>query len=376
MKRSHFAMSIMPLTLITLVSTALCHQPPVTVTAETVAELEDGTKVEQFTMTNSNGLQVSVINYGATITQVQTPDGDGNMENVTLHFDDMDEYLKGHPLFGSIVGRYANRIANASFSIDGQTYALTPNAGKNHIHGGQTGFQRLIWDAKPLQSNDRAGVRFAHVSPDGNEGYPGKLDVKLHYLLTADNQLILEYWASTDKPTHVNLTNHAYWNLGGVKSGDVLKHVVKINASRFLEANPQRFPSGRLLPVEQTPMDFRTPHAIGERIEELESQNYDDCYVIDRSSADELAFAAHVEDPNSGRTMDVYTTAPGVQFYTAKGLNGRLGAKGVSYGPYHGLCLETQHFPDSPNQKDFPSTLLRPDETYHQKTVYRFGVTD
>ena len=214
-----------------------------------MAALEDGTKIDQYTMTNSHGVQVSLITHGATITSVMVPDRDGKLENVTLHFDDPKSYLKGHPLFGSIVGRYANRIANASFTIEQTEYPLTANTGKNHIHGGRQGFQRLVWSASPVRQADRAGVELTHTSPDGHEGYPGKLNVKLHYLLTADNQLVLEYWATTDKTTHVNLTNHAYWNLGGVTAGNVLNHVMMINAAEYLEANPQRFPSGTILSV-------------------------------------------------------------------------------------------------------------------------------
>ncbi len=352
------------------------QQSSVDVQVQSVATLEDGTKIDQYTMSNTNGTQVTVITYGATITGVMVPDRDGQVENVTLHLDHPADYAKGHPLFGSIVGRYANRIANAAFTIDGTEFKLTRNAGQNHIHGGQLGFQRIVWSARPIRQKDRAGVEFTHTSPDGHEGYPGRLDVKLHYLLTNDNQLVLEYWATTDKPTHVNLTNHAYWNLGGIDSGHVLQHVMMINADQYLEANPQRFPSGKLLSVEGTPLDFRTPHTIYSRLDELDSANYDDCYVLNKQSPGVLSLAARVEDKQSGRVMEVRTTAPGVQFYTAKGLNGRQGADGFSYGPYHGFCLETQHFPDSPNKPQFPTTLLRPGETYHQVTVYQFSVSD
>lgn len=365
--------------LLALIAAPLWAQlPPVSLRVATVAALEDkdGTKIDQYTMTNANGMQVSVITYGATLTDVSVRDRRGHLTNITLHFDDPQQYLQGHPLFGSIVGRYANRIANARFVIDGTEYQLTANAGKNHIHGGRQGFQRTVWKAKKVQRSDAAGVQFTHTSPDGDAGYPGNLEVKLEYLLTPDNQLILEYWATTDKPTHVNLTNHVYWNLKGVTHGNVLDHIMTINAAQYLEANPQRFPSGKLLPVEGTPMDFRTPHTIGSRIEQLDSRNYDDCYVINKKSKDELALAARVEEPTSGRVMEVRTTTPGVQFYTAKGLNGQLGAEGAKYGPYHGFCLETQYFPDSPNQPNFPSTLLRPGDTYHEKTVYKFKEVD
>ncbi len=350
------------------------EQPTVDIRVKRVASLQDGTKIDQYTITNRSGMRVSVLTYGATITGVMTPDRDGTLDNITLHFEDPTRYLKGHPLFGSIVGRYANRIAGARFTIDGIEYPLTANAGENHIHGGRQGFQNIVWSAAPIRKDDSAGVELTHSSPDGHEGYPGNLDVKLQYVLTADNRLILEYWATTDKPTHVNLTNHTYWNLGGITRGNVLDHVMTINAEEYLEASARRFPTGKRLSVEGTPMDFRTPHTIGARIEQLDSKNYDDCYVINRPSGKERVLAARVEDKQSGRVMEVFTTAPGVQFYTAKGLNGSLGAEGVKYGPYHGFCLETQHFPDSPNKPHFPSTLLRPGQTYHETTVYRFSV--
>ncbi len=349
-------------------------QPGVGVEVQTVGKLADGTTIDQYTLANRQGVTITVLTHGATITGVMVPDRHGKVDNVTLHLDQPLDYLKGHPLFGSIVGRYANRIANASFAIDGKQFHLTQNAGKNHIHGGNEGFQQLVWSASPIVQSDRAGIELTHTSPDGHAGYPGTLTVKLHYLLTNDNQLVLEYWATSDKPTHVNLTNHAYWNLGGIRSGSVLQHLMMINAEQYLEADPQRFPSGTLLSVENTPMDFRTPHTIGSRIEQLASKNYDDCYVLSKRSDQGPSLAARVEEPASGRVMEVFTTAPGVQFYTARGLDGRVGAKGISYGPYHGFCLETQHFPDSPNKPQFPPTLLRPGETYHQVTVYRFSV--
>ncbi len=349
-------------------------QPGVDVQAQTVGQLDDGSKIDQYTLSNRHGVRVTVITFGATITGVIVPDRQGNMENVTLHLDKPLDYLQGHPLFGSIVGRYANRIANATFTIDGKRFNLTQNAGPHHIHGGNEGFQQINWSASPIVQSDRAGVELTHTSPDGHAGYPGQLTAKLHYLLTDDNKLVLEYWATTDKPTHINLTNHTYWNLQGIGSGNVLRHVMMINAQQYLEADPQRFPSGKLLTVEQTPMDFRTPHTIGSRIDELASKNYDDCYVLSKAPDQEPSLAARVEEPVSGRVMEVFTTAPGVQFYTAKGLDGRLGTEGVSYGPYHGFCLETQHFPDSPNKPQFPSTLVRPGETYHQLTVYQFSV--
>ena len=334
----------------------------------------DGAVIEQFTVSNSQNVQVRVITYGATLTGVMLPDRDGRVRNVTLYLDTIADYLQGHPLFGSVVGRYANRIAGGAFEIDGQRVELTKNMGPHQIHGGNQGFYKVNWRAKPIRRDDCAGVELTHTSPDGHEGYPGKLEVRVQYVLTNDNQLVMEYWATTDKPTHLNLTNHAYWNLSGAGSGNVLDHVVLINADKVVAANAQRFPTGELRDVAGTALDFRTPHRVGDRIDQLEDQNYDDCYVLNKSQDHALALAARVVDPGSGRGMEVYTTQPGVQFYTAKGLSDQLRAGGVAYGPYHGLCFETQHFPDSPNQPQFPTTLLRPGEEFHQVTVHKFFI--
>jgi len=354
-------------------TTTAAADDAVQVRAERVGAAPDGTAIEQFTITNSHGMQIRCITYGATLTGVMVPDREGRLANVTLYLDTVEDYVRGHPLFGSVVGRYANRIAGASFQIDGRRFELAKNMGEHHIHGGPQGFQSVSWHARPIRFEDRAGVEMTHQSPDGHAGYPGALDVRIHYLLTHDNQLIMEYWAKSDKPTHVNMTNHAYWNLAGAGSGDVLDHVLTINADQTVEADAQRFPTGRLRAVEGTPLDFRSPHRVGQRIDQLPDQNYDDCYVLKSERPGELTCAARVSEPRSGREMEVWTTQPGVQLYTAKGLSDRLRAGGRAYGPYHGLCLETQHFPDSPNQPPFPSTLLRPGEEYHQLTIHKFS---
>ncbi len=345
----------------------------VTVRKQHYGTMPDGTDVSLYTLSNRRQMRVTVTDYGATITGVFVPDAAGHVANVLLHLDSLDDYLKGHPLFGSLVGRYANRIAGAAFEIDGVRYRLTPNAGANHIHGGRVGFQKIVWRSRPLREPNRVGVELTHVSPDGNEGYPGRLKVTVVYGLTDENQLIMEYRATTDKPTHVNLTNHAYWNLAGAGSGNALDHVMMINADRYVVADQRRFPTGPIRGVRGTPLDFTTPHRIGARIDQLEGQNYDDCYVLNKPPGGEtLVLAARVTEPHSGRVMEVRTTQPGVQFYTAKGLSDKYQADGHAYGPYFGFCLETQHFPDSPNQAHFPPTLLRPGETYHQVTVHRF----
>jgi aldose 1-epimerase len=343
------------------------------VSSRPVGEMPDGVQVDEYTLDNGRGLQVKLLTYGATITGVSFPDRQGKRANLTLHLDSFEDYLQGHPLFGSLVGRFANRIAGAAFEIEGVNYEVTPNAGKNHIHGGRRGFQKLVWQAKPLREVTRAGVELSHTSPDGHEGYPGELTVRVIYAVTPSNELVMEYYAKTTKPTHVNLTNHAYWNLAG--KGDVLDHIMMIRADHFLVPDSMKIPTGEEKSVAGTPMDFRKPIAIGSRIKDVDDQNYDHCYVLNNQDG-RLALAARVVDSSSGRVMEVLTTQPGVQLYTAKGLSDRYKAGGIPYGPYYGFCLETQHYPDAPNKPSFPSTLLRPGETYHQTTVYRFGVLD
>jgi aldose 1-epimerase len=367
-----FMLCLVGLLSIQQIAASPAAEGPVQVQSEPVGKMSDGTIIEQYTLSNAQHTQVRVITYGATLTGVMFPDRKGQMRNVTLYLDTCDEYVEGHPLFGSVVGRYANRIAGGAFEIDGQRFELTKNMGPHQIHGGRQGFQQVNWRARPVHLDDRAGVEMTHTSPDGHEGFPGRLDVRLQYLLTSDNQLVMEYWAQTDKPTHLNLTNHAYWNLSGAGSGDVLNHVLLINADKVVVANAQRFPTGELRDVAGSPLDFRTPHRVGERIDQVEDQNYDDCFVLNKSRDHELALAARVVDPHSGRGMEVYTTQPGVQLYTAKGLSDRLRCADGAHGSYHGLCLETQHFADSPNQPSFPSTLLRPGEKYHHVTIHKF----
>ena len=336
--------------------------------------LPAGTAVELYTLTNSHGLEIKVMNYGATMTSVKTPDRDGKFANVTLTLDTFDDYDRGHPLFGSVVGRYAGRIAGAKFSLDGVEYPLEANAGVYHIHGGKLGFDKLLWQATPIETVDAASVELSHVSPDGHGGYPGTLSVKVRYELNDRNELRMEYTAQTDKPTVLNLTNHAYWNLAGAGSGDVLRHELRLNADRYLPPNSQNIPTGELRPVADTVMDFREPHAIGSRLAQVEGQNYDHCYVLNKPAGERLPQASRVVEPTSGRVMEVFTSQPGVQFFTAKFLSSKLQAGGRPYGPYYGFCLETQHFPNSPNQPEFPSTVLRPGTTFHEVTVHKFSV--
>lgn len=347
-----------------------------TVAKTPCGRLPDGTEVDLYTLTNAHRLEVKIMTYGATITSVKTPDRDGRLANVTLYLDTFDDYLRGHPLFGSVVGRYANRIAGAKFTIDGVEYPLTPNAGKVHIHGGRSGFQHKVWQAAALPQADAAAVEFTLTSPDGDEGYPGTLNVKLVYALNNDNELKTDYTGTTDKPTVVNLTNHTYWNLAGADSGDILGHVLTLRADAYLPADEQKVPTGEIRSVRGTVMDFTEPRPIGGRIKEVEGENYDHCYVVNTRPGESLVQAARVVDPKSGRVMEVWTTKPGVQFFTARFLSNRWQADGRPYAPYDGFCLETQHFPDSPNRSNFPSPILRPNETYHHVTLHKFRVQE
>jgi aldose 1-epimerase len=307
------------------------------------------------------------------ITSVETPDRNGKLANITLHRDSLDEYLAGHPMFGCIVGRYANRIGGAKFSIDGVEYPLAANNGRNHIHGGKVGFHKYVWKAEAEQGQGVVSVRLTHTSPDGDEGYPGKLSVTLTYSLSDDNEFTMDYAATTNKPTHVNLSNHAYWNLTGAGPGDVLGHVLTLCADRVLPVDAGLIPIGPPVSVHGSALDFTKPEAIGARIAETRG-GYDHCFVINRRPGERLVLAARVVEPTSGRVMEVLTTQSGVQLYTANGLKMKDAAGGLRYGNHAGFCLETQHYPDSPNRPEFPSTLLRPGETYHEVTVHRFGV--
>ncbi|MEN6457414.1 MAG: aldose epimerase family protein [Thermoguttaceae bacterium] len=342
------------------------------VTREPWGSTPQGQQIERFTLVNKHGLRVKIMTYGATITAVETPDRDGQMANITLGLESAEDYLAGHPCFGSTVGRYANRIAKGRFCLDGVEYRLATNNGPNHLHGGLRGFDKVVWRAELVECPGMAGVAFSYRGVDGEEGYPGTLDAQVTYSLTDDNELRMEYAATTDRPTVVNLTNHAYWNLAGAGSGDVLGHQLTLHAERYLPTDEGLIPTGELRPVADTPMDFRRPTPVGSHIEA--AGGYDHCYVLDGWIAgQEPRLAAQVTEPRTGRVMEVLTTEPAVQLYTANGLDGRLGAFGRTYGKYSGLCLEAQHFPDAPNQPAFPSTELRPGQMYRQRTVHRFG---
>ncbi len=323
-------------------------------------KMPDGTEVDLYTLTNANGIEAKVMTLGATLTTVKIPDRNGKLDVVTLHKDSFDGYLRGHPLFGSVVGRFANRIANAQFTIDNVEHKLTPNAGKHHIHGGgrEEGFAWQVWKGQPVEEEGSAGVKLTLVSPDGQAGFPGQLKATVTYKLTKDNVLIMDYTAKTDRPTHVNLTNHAYWNLAGADSGDVLGHVLTLNADRFLPSDKVKMPTGEIRGVEGSEMDFTEPKPIGSRVEQTERGYYDHCYVLNKEPGERLSLCARVVEPRTGRVMEVRTTQPGVQLYT---------------GNRNGFCLETQHYPNAPNEPKFPSTLLCPGETYHEVTIHHFS---
>ncbi len=344
------------------------------VTEQPFGQTADGTKETLLTCTNASGNQLKLTSYGARIVAVIVPDRDGKRVNVNLGFDKLDPYLVHKCFLGTTTGRFANRIAKGHFELDGKSYPLAKNNGPNHLHGGLQGFDRRHWTFKPLETADATGVEFSLRSPDGDQGYPGNLDLKVVYTWSDDDALTIDYTATTDKPTILNLTNHAYWNLAG--GGTILDDVLMVAADEYLPTDEGSIPLGKPAPVKGTVMDFTTPHVIGERIDELKkpphaTKGYDHCYVL-RGPAGKLELAARVEDPHTGRTMEVLTTEPGVQLYCGNFLKGDLLSGG--FNQHEGLCLETQHFPDSPNHPDYPTTVLRPGQTYRQTTVYRFGV--
>jgi aldose 1-epimerase len=340
-------------------------------------KLPDGTPVFEYTLTNAKNMSIGVLNYGGIITSIKVPDREGKIDNVVLGFRNIDDYASKNPYFGVITGRYANRIADAKFTLDGKEYKLAVNNGPNSLHGGVKGFDKHIWQVKELPGTDSVGLELAYLSPDGDEGYPGNLDVKVTYTLNDKNDFRIDYAATTDKATVVNLTSHSYFNLAGNGSGTVLDHKLTINADRYTPVSATLIPTG-IASVEGTPFDFRQPTRIGDRIRDGDEQlvygrGYDHNWVLSRPNDGSLALAARLEDAKTGRIMEIETTEPGIQFYAGNFLDGTLvGSAGKMYRQGDGLCLETQHFPDSPNHPDFPSTVLKPGEVYKTSTVHRF----
>lgn len=356
------------------------EEPAQAVTSETFGFTEDSTEVKKFTLTNKNGLNMEVITYGAIITSLETPDKDGKLDDIVLGYDNLQGYIHNNPYFGAVVGRYGNRIAEAKFSIDDSVYTLAANDGKNHLHGGIKGFDKVVWDASEINDENGVGLKLTYTSVDGEEGYPGNLDVSVFYTLNNDDELEVQYHAKTDKKTVVNLTQHTYFNLTGMKE-DILNHEVMINASRITPVDSTLIPTGEFMPVENTPFDFTTAKAVGKDINADHEQiklgkGYDHNWVLNESE-DKMTHAATLSEPTSGRIVEVYTTEPGIQFYTGNFLDGRItGKESVEYSHRYGLCLETQHYPDSPNQPDFPSTVLNPNEEYLTVTKFKFTTTN
>ncbi len=337
----------------------------------------DGTAVELYTLTNG-AMSVNILTYGGIVQAISVPDRDGRSGNIALGFARLDDYLTKNPYFGTITGRYANRIAKGAFTLDGQTYKLAANNGPNALHGGLAGFDKKVWKAKEIQGADGVGLELTYTSPDGEEGYPGTLNAKVTYTVTGNNELRIDYEATTDKPTIVNLTNHTYFNLAGEGAGSILDHELMLNASAFTPVDATLIPTGEIVKVAGGPMDFTIPAAIGARIRDNDPQlvfgrGYDHNWVLDKPSAGALSLAARVREPTTGRVMEVSTTEPGIQFYAGNFLDASLvGPSGRMYRQADGFCLETQHFPDSPNHPEFPSTVLKPGDTYKTTTIYRF----
>ncbi len=348
-----------------------------TISKEAFGQLPDGQQADLYTLTNANGMTVNITNYGGIITKLTAPDKNGQWADVVLGFDSLAPYLSGHPFFGALVGRYGNRIAKGKFKLNGQEYSLAINNGPNALHGGTKGFDKVIWKATEIKQDSVVGLQLEYTSKDMEEGYPGNLTVKVVYTLDNENALTIDYTATTDKPTVVNLTNHSYFNLTGLKR-DILDHEVTIASDSIVPVDTTLIPTGKLRAVEGTPFDFRKATKVGAGIDKIEDEQikagggYDHCWVLKRSG-DGLEKFATVEDPESGRVMEVFTTEPGVQFYTGNFLDGKLTGKGATYSKRFGLCLETEHYPDSPNQPQFPTTTLNPGETYKTTTKYKFS---
>lgn len=343
--------------------------------------MPDGKAIDLYTLTNKNGLEAKITNYGGIVVSLKTPDKNGKMEDIVLGFDSLDEYVKSSPYFGCIVGRYGNRIAKGQFELQGKVYHLAKNDGENHLHGGIKGFDKVVWEAVPDTSKGEAALNLTYVSPDGEEGYPGNLEVRVVYTLTNQDELKITYFATTDKQTPVNLTHHGYFNLTGGAKRDVLSHKLSINASGFMAVDSGLIPNGELRALNGSPFNFKTPKAIGDDInfndpQLLVAKGYDHSWVLNpHKPGGNPELAATLLEPESGRYMEVWTTEPGIQFYSGNFLDGTLKGKGgVVYNQRWGLCLETQHFPDSPNHLNFPSTILVPGDNYSTTTIYKFSV--
>jgi aldose 1-epimerase len=338
----------------------------------------EGGAADLYTLTNRKGMEVAITNYGGIVVQLRVPDRKGNLADVVLGYDDLDGYIHDKAYLGALIGRYGNRIALGKFTLDGKVYTLPRNNGENTLHGGLKGFNQALWRATEIESKNGPSLQLEYLSKDGEEGFPGNLSVKVVYTLTDENELKIEYSATTDKETVVNLTNHSYFNLAGAGNGDILQHQVMLRADKYIPVNESQIPTGELRSVQGTAMDFRTPTAVGARIDQDEQQlkyggGYDNTWVLENGKNKTPTLAASVYEPGTGRVLEVLTTEPGIQFYTGNNLYGAKGKGGKVYLRRYALCLETQHFPDSPNHPNFPSTVLKPGERYHTVTIYKFS---
>lgn len=371
------------LALLFLTASITAAAAPASITTTTFGRLPDGREATLYSLVNAQGIRADITDYGAIIVRLFTPDRAGRLDDIVLGYNSLDDYVKATPYFGAIVGRYGNRIANGKFTLDGRTYSLATNNAPAgipcHLHGGNVGFDKVLWSATPAIAGNVPSLRLRYRSADGEEGYPGNLDITVTYTLGHDNALRIDYLATTDQATPVNLTQHSYFNLKGEGRGDILGHVLTIKAARTTAVNAGLIPTGTLAPVAGTPFDFTTPHAIGERIDQAGDEQlkfgggYDHNWVLDSQNGT-LALAATVFEPLSGRTLEVWTEEPGLQFYSGNFLDSsNVGKSGRPYHYRNGFCLETQHYPDSPNQPTFPSTILRPGQEYRTSTVYKFG---
>jgi aldose 1-epimerase len=343
------------------------------ITKKSFGKTPDGEKVDLYTLTNAAGSKAQITNYGGIVTSLQVADRQGELADIVLGYDNLDDYIKASPYFGSIIGRYGNRIGKGQFTIDANKYTLATNNGPNHLHGGIKGFDKVVWKAEPIKSTDEVALKLTYLSPDGEEGYPGNLNCTVIYMLTNKNELKISYEAETDKPTIINLTNHSYFNLAGHDSGNVLGHEIMINADHFTPVDEGLIPTGEIRAVKDSPMDFTKLMPIGSRIAKVKG-GYDHNYVLNRLGEERsLSWAVTVYEPVTGRKMEIFTTEPGVQFYTGNFLDGSNKGKGATYNKHAGFCLETQHFPDSPNKAHFPSVILRPGEQYMHLTIHKFS---
>ncbi|HKV38417.1 MAG TPA: aldose epimerase family protein [Blastocatellia bacterium] len=367
---------ILVLGIIVVLAPWAAARPKADITVQPFGHMPDGRQIDLYTLTNASGMEARIITYGGILVSLKAPDHNGVMGDVVLGYDSLEGYLNKSPFFGALIGRYGNRIGKGKFSLGGHEYQLATNDGANHLHGGVKGFDKVVWKAHELRSPAGVSLSLSYLSKDGEEGYPGNLAVTVVYTLTARNELKLDYTATTDKQTVVNLTNHSYFNLAG--GGTILDHTLLINANRFTPIDDGLIPTGELRSVKGTPMDFTKPTAIGSRINNASDQlkygkGYDHNWVLNPGKA-KMKFAARLHDPSSGRTMEIYTDQPGLQFYSGNFLDGTITGKGGQvYEHRSGLCLETQHFPDSPNKPRFPSTVLKPGQKYHTTSVYRFS---